>query len=87
MDISKEELYQIVKESVEKKTEGIAIIIGFITLVAIASLFAGIIQLNIRLTIGSTLAILLVGQLSKYFNKIKEELIRKLVKEHDKETI
>lgn len=87
MDISKDELYQIVKESVEKKTEGIAIIIGFITLVAIASLFAGIIQLNMRLTIGSTLAILLVGQLSKYFNKIKEELIRKLVKEHDKKTI
>ena len=87
MDISKDELYQIVKESVEKKTEGIAIIIGFITLVAIASLFAGIIQLNMRLTVGSTLAILLVGQLSKYFNKIKEELIRKLVKEHDKKTI
>ena len=87
MDISKDEISQIVKESVEKKTEGIAIIIGFITLVAIASLFAGIIQLNMRLTIGSTLAILLVGQLSKYFNKIKEELIRKLVKEHDKKTI
>ena len=87
MDISKDEIYQIVKESIEKETEGIAIIIGFITLVAIASLFAGIIQLNIRLTIGSTLAILLVGQLSKYFNKIKEELIRKLVKEHDKKTI
>lgn len=87
MDISKDEIYQIVKESVEKKTEGIAIIIGFITLVAIASLFAGIIQLNIRLTIGSTLAILLVGQLSKYFNKIKEELIRKLVKEYDEKTI
>lgn len=87
MDISKDEIYQIVKESVEKKTEGIAIIIGFITLVAIVSLFAGIIQLNMRLTIGSTLAILLVGQLSKYFNKIKEELIRKLVEEHDKKTI
>lgn len=87
MDISKDEIYQIVKESVEKKTEGIAIIIGFITLVAIASLFVGIIQLNMRLTIGSTLAILLVSQLSKYFNKIKEELIRKLVKEYDKETI
>lgn len=87
MDISKDELYQIVKESVEKKTEGVAFIIGFITLVAIASLFAGLIQLNIRLIIGSTLAILLVGQLSKYFNKIKEELIRKLVKEHDKKTI
>ena len=87
MDISKDELYQIVKESIEKKTEGIAIIIGFIMLVATASLFAGVIQLNIRLIIGSTLAILLAGQLSKYFNKIKEELIRKLVKEHDKKTI
>lgn len=87
MDISKDELYQIVKESVEKKTEGIAIIIGFITLVAIASLFAGIIQLNMRLTIGSTLAILLVGQLSKYFNKSKEKLIRKMVEEYDEKTI
>ena len=83
MDISKDEIYQIVKESVEKKTEGIAIIIGFITFVAITSLFAGLIQLNIRLTIGSTLAILLAGQLSKYFKKSKEELIRKMVEEYD----
>ena len=83
MDISKDELYQIVKESVEKKTEGITIIIGFITLVAIASLFAGIIQLNMRLTIGSTLATLLAGQLSKYFEKSKEGLIRKMVEKYD----
>lgn len=39
MDISKDEIYKIVKESVEKKTEGVVFIIGFITLVAIASLF------------------------------------------------
>ena len=83
MNISKDELYQIVKESVEKKTEGVALIIGFITLVAIASLFVGIIELNMRLTIGSTLAILLAGQLSKYFKKSKEELIRKMVEEYD----
>lgn len=82
MNISKDELYQIVKESVEKKTEGVALIIGFITLVAIASLFVGIIELNMRLTIGSTLAILLAGQLSKYFKKSKEELIRKMVEEY-----
>lgn len=83
MDISKDEIYKIVKESVEKKTEGVAFIIGFITLVAIASLFVGIIELNMRLTIGSTLAILLAGQLSKYFKKSKEELIRKMVEEYD----
>lgn len=87
MNISKDEIYKIVKESVEKKTEGIAIIIGFITLVAIASLFAGIIQLNMRLTIGSTLATLLAGQLSKYFKKSKEELIRKMVEEYDEKGI
>ena len=87
MNISKDEIYQIVKESVEKKTEGVAFIIGFITLVAIASLFAGIIQLNMRLTIGSTLATLLAGQLSKYFKKSKEELIRKMVEEYDKKRI
>lgn len=83
MDISKDEIYKIVKESVEKKTEGVVFIIGFITLVAIASLFVGIIELNMRLTIGSTLAILLAGQLSKYFKKSKEELIRKMVEEYD----
>lgn len=83
MNISKDEIYKIVKESVEKKTEGVAFIIGFITLVAIASLFVGIIELNMRLTIGSTLAILLAGQLSKYFKKSKEELIRKMVEEYD----
>lgn len=83
MNISKDEIYQIVKESVEKKTEGVAFIIGFITLVAIASLFVGIIELNMRLTIGSTLAILLAGQLSKYFEKSKEGLIRKMVEKYD----
>lgn len=87
MDISKDEIYQIVKESVEKKTEGIVIVIGFITLVAIASLFAGVIQLNIRLIIGSTLATLLAGQLSKYFEKSKEKLIRKMVEEYDEKGI
>ena len=87
MDISKDEIYKIVKESVEKKTEGVAFIIGFITLVAIASLFVGIIELNMRLTIGSTLAILLAGQLSKYFKKSKEELIRKMVEEYDETRI
>ena len=87
MDISKDEIYQIVKESVEKKTEGVAFIIGFITLVAIVSLFAGIIQLNIRLTIGSTLATLLAGQLGKYFKKSKEKLIRKMVEEYDEKRI
>ena len=83
MNISKDEIYKIVKESVEKKTEGVAIIIGFITLVAIASLFAGIIQLNMQLIIGSTLATLLAGQLSKYFEKSKEGLIRKMVEKYD----
>ena len=83
MDISKDEIYKIVKESVEKKTEGVVFIIGFITLVAIASLFVGIIELNMRLTIGSTLAILLAGQLSKYFEKSKEGLIRKMVEKYD----
>lgn len=87
MDISKDEVYKIVKEAVEEKTEFLFYITGFITLVAIASLFAGIIQLNIRLTIGSTLAILLAGQLSKYFNKSKEKLIRKMVEEYDEKTI
>ena len=87
MNISKDEIYQIVKEAVEKKMLVIGFIIGFIYLISIVSLFVGIINLNLRLTIGSILAILLAEKFSKYLKKSKEELIRKMVEEYDEKGI
>lgn len=87
MDISKDELYQITKESVDKKTEIISHIFGLIVLVAFFSTFAGIILLNLRLILGSILAIVLVRQLNKIFEKSKKKIIEKVVEEYDKKAI
>ena len=83
MDISKDEL----KEAIEKKTTFSDVVISILSLVSVISLFAGIIQLNLRLTIGSILAILLVDYLNKKLKQNKKELIEKLVEEHDEKRI
>ena len=83
MNISKDELYQIIKESVDDKTKFILVILGLFSLVSLITLFVGIINLDLRLTIGSVLANLLVRQMIKFFKKSKEELIRKMVEEYD----
>ena len=75
MNISKDEL----KEAIEKKTTFSDVVISIISLVSVISLFTGIIQLNLRLTIGSILAILLVDYLNKKSKQNKKELIEKLV--------
>ena len=87
MDISKDEVYKIIKEAVEEKTEFLFYITGFITLVAIFSTFIGIILLSLRIVFGSILAIILAGQLSKYFKKIQNKLIIKAVEEYDEKGI
>lgn len=79
MNISKDEL----KEAIEKKTTFSEVVINILALVSVISLFAGIIQLNLRITIGSILAILLVDYLNKKLKQNKKELIEKLVEEHD----
>lgn len=79
MNISKDEL----KEAIEKKTTFSEVVIRILALVSVISLFAGIIQLNLRITIGSILAILLVDYLNKKLKQNKKELIEKLVEEHD----
>lgn len=83
MNISKDEL----KEAVDKEMQFSEVIIGLMSLVSIISLFAGIIQLNLRLTIGSILATLLVEYLNKKIKTKKKELIRKMVEEYDKKGI
>lgn len=83
MNISKDEL----KEAIEKKTTFSDVVISIISLVSVISLFTGIIQLNLRLTIGSILAILLVDYLNKKSKQNKKELIEKLVEEHDEKRI
>ena len=83
MDITKNEVYKIAKETVEKKTEGILYLIGFIALIAFISMFIGIILLSVKLVLGSILAFFITGILGKFFEKCKEKLIEKLVEEHD----
>ena len=87
MDISKDEVYKIAKEAVEKKTEGILYLIGFIALIAFISMFIGIILLSLKLVLGSVLAIFIAQILSIFFKKCKEKLIEKLVNEYDEKTI
>lgn len=87
MNISKDELYQIIKESVDDKTKFILVILGLFSLISLITLFVGIINLDLRLTIGSVLANLLVRQMIKFFKKSKEELIRKMVEEYDEKGI
>ena len=87
MDVTKDEVYKIAKETVEQKTEYISYLIGFITLIAIISTFIGVILLSLRIVLGSILAIYLTGQLSKFFEKCKGKLIEKLVEEYDEKGI
>lgn len=87
MDISKDDVYKIAKEAVEKKTAFIDYLICGISLIAIVSLFTGMILLNLRLVLGSALAIFLTDQSIKIFKKSKEKLIEKLVEEHDEKRI
>lgn len=83
MNISKDEL----KEAIEKETKFSDVTLGMISLVSIISLFAGIVQLDLRLTIGSFLAISLINYLNKKIKQKKKELIEKWVEEHDEKGI
>lgn len=87
MNISKDELYQIAKESVEKKTESISCMFGCIVVVAFCSICVGVIFLNLRLILGSILAIVLIRQLNKIFEKSKQKIIDKVVEEYDEKEI
>ena len=87
MDISKDEVYKIAKDTVEQKTEYISYLIGFIVLIAFISMFIGIILLRWKLILGSILAIFIAGILSKFFEKCKEKIIEKVVEEHDEKRV
>lgn len=87
MDISKDEIHQIAKETVEQKTEPISCMFGCIVVVAFCSIFVGVIFLNLRLILGSILAIVLIRQLNKIFEKSKQKIIDKVVEEYDEKEI
>ena len=87
MNISKDEIYKIAKETIEKKMLVIRFVIGLIYLISIVSLFAGIIQLNLRITIGSILAIFLAEKFSKFLKENTEKIIKKMVEEYDEKGI
>ena len=87
MDVSKDEFYQIAKKEIENKTRFIYYIFGFFFLVSFISIVIGIFLLSLRLIFSSILVILFIALVNKFFESVKEELIRKLVKEYDEKGI
>ena len=87
MDISKDELYKIVKETYEEKTIFIYYFLAFLLVVALISIVIGIFLLSLRIIFSSILVILFITLLTKFFERIKEESIRKLVEEYDEKGI
>lgn len=87
MDISKDELYQIVKEAYEEKTKFVYYIFAFFLLAGFISITIGIFLLSLRLIFSSILVILFIGLATKFFDGVKEEVIRKMVKEYDETRI
>lgn len=87
MDVSKNEIYQIAKENIENKTRFIYYIFGFFFLASFISIVIGIFLLSLRLIFSSILVILFIALVNKFFESVKEELIRKLVKEYDEKGI
>lgn len=87
MDISKDELYKIVKETYEEKTIFVYYFLAFLLVVALISIVIGIFLLSLRIIFSSILVILFITLLTKFFERIKEESIRKLVEEYDEKRI
>lgn len=87
MDVSKDQLYQIAKEVIEHKTIFVYYIFGFFLLAGFISIVIGIFLLSLRLIFSSILVILFILLASKFFDSVKEEVIRKMVKEYDKKGI
>lgn len=87
MDISKDELYKIVKETYEEKTIFVYYFLAFLLVVALISIVIGIFLLSLRIIFSSILVILFITLLTKFFERIKEESIRKLVEEYDEKGI
>lgn len=87
MNISKDEIYQIAKEEMEYKTRFIYYIFGFFFLASFISIVIGIFLLSLRLIFSSILVILFIALVNKFLDSVKEELIRKMVKEYDEKGI
>ena len=87
MDVSKDEIYQVAKEVVEKKTRFVYYIFGFFLIAGFISIATGIFILSLRLIFSSILVILFILLASKFFDSVKEEVIRKMVKEYDEKGI
>lgn len=87
MNISKDEIYQIAKEEIENKTRFIYYIFGFFLIAGFISIATGIFILSLRLIFSSILVILFILLASKFFDSVKEEVIRKMVKEYDEKGI
>lgn len=87
MDISKDKLYKIAEEVVEEKTKFVHyIFIFFLILSAILSI-SGIVLSNFKMVLISLLIAVLIVYLTKIFERIKKEHIRKVVENYDESRI
>ena len=87
MNISKDELYKIAEEVVEEKTKFVhCIFLFFLILSAILSI-SGIVLSNFKMVLIALLIAVLIVYLTKIFERIKTEHIRKVVENYDESGI
>ena len=83
MNISKDELYKIAEEVVEEKTKFVHYIFLFFLILSAILSISGIVLSNFKIALIS----LLIVYLTKIFERIKKEHIRKVVENYDERGI
>ena len=84
MNISKDELYTITEKVVEDETIFVYYIFFFFFVLSAILCCSGILLSNLKMVLISLLIAVLTVYLTKIFERIKKEHIRKLVEAYDK---
>lgn len=87
MNISKDELYKIAEEVVEEKTKFVHYIFLFFLILSAILSISGIVLSNFKIALISLLIAVLIVYLTKIFERIKKEHIRKVVENYDESGI
>ena len=87
MNISKDELYKIAEEVVEEKTKFVHYIFLFFLILSAILSISGIVLSNFKIALISLLIAVLIVYLTKIFERIKKEHIRKVVENYDERGI
>lgn len=87
MNISKDELYKIAEEVVEEKTKFVHYIFLFFLILSAILSISGIVLSNFKMALISLLIAVLIVYLTKIFERIKKEHIRKVIENYDESGI